>query len=137
MKKWKINQEIYHRLNTVHDDDLSNFDYEISDDIVNNAVRYFKERDIGWIWPAKSYMVAICYSKWLSENFGGDPIDYLSDPELLYNNDDYYKPYFSNQFVYDSILDQIGGWNFDQNKGVVPEVKYYYEKEFMYSDLTK
>jgi protochlorophyllide reductase len=71
MEDWKIRQELYHRLNTVHDDDLNDKNIEITDNIVIDAVRYFTEKDIGWIYPSKSYMVAICYAKWLSEEFGG------------------------------------------------------------------
>lgn len=131
MKEWKIKQEIYHRLNTEFTDDASNFDIEISEDIIDNAVRYFKTTDIGWIWPAKSYMVGICYAKWLSEIYGGDPIiDYLEDPELLYGNDPYFVSYSTDPATYHKILDQIGGWEFDNSQGVVSQVRHYFDLEF-------
>ena len=41
MKDWKIKQELYHRLNRTHDDDLKEVKVEIDDDIVGNAIRYF------------------------------------------------------------------------------------------------
>jgi hypothetical protein len=128
--EWKILQEIYHRLNVNFTDDASNFDIEINDDIINNAVKYFKQRDIGYIWPAKSYMVGICYAKWLSKEFGGNPLDYLSDPELLYNNDPYFKSYDDDSDTYNKILDKIGSWDFDESAGVVPDVRQYFIKEF-------
>lgn len=131
MKDWKIRQEIYHRLNTEFDDDLKTKDVVISDDIVNNAVRYFKERDIGWIYPAKSYMVGICYARWLSESYGGNPIEYLDEEDLLYRNDPYFKIYSLDKEVYDEILKKIGNWNFDQYIGMIPDVRSYFEKEFM------
>lgn len=130
MKEWKIRQELYHRLNPVYEDDLKKFKVEIEEDIINNAVRYFTETDVGWIYPAKSYMVAICYSKWLSEDFGGNPLDYLKDEDLLHHNDPYYVPYHKDSNTYDEILSKIGYWNF-ANIGIVPDVKYYYEKEFL------
>jgi hypothetical protein len=134
MKEHKIRQEIYHRVNREHDDDLKNFDIIISDKIVNDAVKYFTTKEIGWVYPGKSYMVGICYSKWLSKEFGGDPLDYLKDPELLYNNDPYFKPYQDDMNTYDSILEIIGGWNFNETTGLVPDVKKYFIKEFGMDD---
>ncbi len=128
--EWKIRQEIYHRLNTEYDDDLKNFKIEINEDVVGNAVRYFKSRDIGWIYPAKSYMVGICYARWLANEFGGRPLEYLDDPELLFNNDDYFKNYSSDPKTYIQILERIGGWDFDENMGLVPDVKNYFLAEF-------
>jgi hypothetical protein len=136
MKDWKLRQEIYHRLTTEHEDSAENFDYEISDNIVNNAVKYFVTTDIGWIWPAKSYMVGICYARWLSVQFGGRPLEYLIDPELLYNNDPYFKPYNEDPQSYIQILEQIGGWDFNETLGVVPQVKKYYNLEFGESEWT-
>ena len=130
MKEWKMHQEIYHRLNPVYDDDERNFEIEISDNIIDNAIKYFLTTDIGWIWPAKSYMVGICYAKWLAEIYGGDPLSYLEDPDLLYNNDPYYVSYPSDPDTYNKILCGIGGWNFDNQLGVVPQVRHYFDLEF-------
>jgi hypothetical protein len=129
--EWKIRQEIYYRLNTDFDDDLKTKKVEISDDIVNNAVRYFNDRNIGWIYPAKSYMVGICYSRWLSEYFGGEPLSYLKDQSLLYNNDPYFQTYDQDKKVYDQILLKINHWKFDETIGLVPDVKKYFMEEFM------
>jgi hypothetical protein len=131
MDDWKVRQEIYHRLNTTHTDDAENFDIVISNDIVDNAIKYFLTKDIGWIWPAKSYMVAICYSKWLTNCFGGTYFDYLEDPDLLYGNDPYFVTYSTDPETYHKILNAIGGWNFDNQAGVVPEVYHYFVKEFL------
>jgi hypothetical protein len=130
MKEHKVRQEIYHRLNKEYDDDLKNFKAIINDDVVGDAVKYFTTRDIGWVYPAKSYMVGICYAKWLAEEFGGEPLDYLMDPELLYNNDPYFKPYQEDTDTYNKILDRIGSWNFKETTGLVPDVKQYFIKEF-------
>ena len=133
MKEWKIRQDLYHRLETTHRDDLNQVDIRIETDIVNNAIRYFTETNVGWIYPAKSYMVAICYSKWLSEIFGGEPIEYLNDEDLLYNNDPYFVPYHKDKENYDKILKEINGWNFE-NIGFVPDVKQYFDDEFLIKD---
>ena len=134
MKEWKIRQEVYHRINQVFDDDLNTKEIVLSDDITNNAVRYFTERDIGWIYPAKSYMVGICYARWISEHFGGDPIEYLDDVDLLYGNDPYFVTYTDNSTIYDQILEAIGGWKFDTAQGMVPDVRQYFDDEFMIAD---
>jgi len=130
MLDWKIRQEIYHKLNTEHDDDLNTKDIVITTDIVDNAIRYFKETNIGWIYPAKSYMVGICYARWLSEEYGGHPLSYLEDTELLYGNDPYFVQYSTDPTSYHKILNSIGGWEFDEI-GMVPDVKEYYKAEFM------
>lgn len=131
MKDWKVRQELYHRLHTEHSDDLNTKDVIISDNIVGNALEYFSRTNIGWIYPAKSYMVAICYARWLSELFGGIPEEYLEDPELLYNNDPYFVQYSTDPKSYHTILNAIGGWEFDESQGMVPDVREYFEEEFM------
>jgi hypothetical protein len=131
MTEWKIRQEIYHRLNKDFKDDLKQFDIEISDEIVKNCLKYFTEKNVGWIYPAKSYMVGICYSKWLSEQYGGTPYDYLDDPNLLYGNDPYFVNYSSDKKTYDEILNNINCWNFDETLGMVLDVKEYFIDEFM------
>lgn len=131
MEDWKARQEIYHRINTEHSDDLKNFDIEITETVVADAVRYFTSTNVGWIYPSKSYMVAICYARWLSKDFGGRPLEYLSDPDLLHGNDPYYVTYSEDPLTYHQILQKIGGWDFNELLGIVPDVKEYYIKEFM------
>lgn len=128
---WKIRQEIFHRLQTEHDDDLNTKNIIISDNTVNDAIKYFNERDIGWIYPAKSYMVGLCYARWLAKEFGGRPLEYLEDPDLLYGNDPYFVTYSLDPKTYIQILDQIGGWDFNESLGMVPDVRKYFEEEFM------
>lgn len=128
---WKIRQEIFHRLQTEHDDDLNTKNIIISDNTVNDAIKYFNQRDIGWIYPAKSYMVGLCYARWLAKEFGGRPLEYLEDPDLLYGNDPYFVTYSLDAKTYIQILDQIGGWDFDESLGMVPDVRKYFEEEFM------
>jgi hypothetical protein len=131
MNEWKIRQDLYHRLNKEHDDELIDKDIVMTNNIVENAVRYFNNRNIGWVYPSKSYMVGICYARWLSEEFGGIPEEYLDDAELLYNNDPYFVKYSRDPGTYHQILNQINGWSFDQTQGLVPDVREYFIKEFM------
>jgi hypothetical protein len=131
MEDWKTRQEIYHRLQTEYSDDLKNFDITITSSTVDDAVRYFTSTDIGWIYPAKSYMVGICYAKWLANDFGGRPLEYLDDPSLLHGNDPYFVTYTGDPLTYLQILQKIGGWEFNEFLGIVPDVKEYYIKEFM------
>jgi hypothetical protein len=128
---WKIKQEIYHRLNNQHDDDLSLHPVEMSEDIVGSAVRYFSENTQGWVYPAKSYVVAICYARWLSEQYGGGGFEYLEDPDLLYGNDPYFVTYSTDPLTYHNILNNIGSWSFDETIGIIPDVRKYFEEEFM------
>lgn len=131
MEEWKVRQEIYHRLHNEFDDDLNTKHIELSKDIVKDALRYFSETNIGWVYPSKSYMVAICYARWLSEEFGGNPIDYLNDIDLLFGNDPYFVTYDEDPVTYNQILGYIGGWQFDENVGYVADVKKYFVEEFM------
>ena len=134
-KEWKIRQEIYHRLNPVHSDDLKKVKIVICNDnkIVDYAVEYFSNNNLGWIYPAKSYVVAICYSLWLKEIWNGNVLDYLDDPDLLYGNDPYFVRYSNKKEVYDSIINSIG-WKFNSKLGVIPDIRKYFEEEFMLND---
>lgn len=135
MQEWKIKQEIFHRLNKEHTDDLNKV--EITEctpaQTLDYAIEYFTNDQLGWVYPAKSYVVAICYSMWLTRYFGGNFWDYLNDPDLLYNNDPYYVPYNDDKETYDSIVNAVG-LGFDPRLGVIPDIKEYFDKEFMIDD---
>ena len=130
-KEWKFRQEVFHRLQTEHSDDLNTKNVEMTTNVVKDAVRYFNEREIGWIYPSKSYMVGICYAKWLAQHFGGRPLEYLDDQDLLYGNDPYFVAYHNDPHTYTRILELINGWDFDETQGMVPDVYQYFLEEFM------
>lgn len=130
MEEWKVRQELYHRLHKNYIDDLRDVEITITQNIVEDAVDYFFNSNKGWIYPSKSYMVAICYAKWLSEQFGGLPEDYLNDETLLYNNDPFFIEYSRDPETYHKILQRINGWNFNASLGMVPDVKKYFVEEF-------
>jgi hypothetical protein len=131
MKDWKVKQEIFHRLNNKYEDDLNDKDIELNTDIVGNAVKYFTTTELGWVYPAKSYVVGICYAKWISELYSENFYEILNDEDLLYRNDPYFIPYNQNKKDYDAII-KIVGLNFDENIGIIPDIKEYFIKEFNY-----
>lgn len=131
MKEWKIKQEIFHRLNKNHDDDLKNHKIIIDENIVENAVKYFETTELEWVYPAKSYVVAICYARWISEEYNENFYDLLNDEMLLFGNDPHFKTYSENKEFYDEILNRVG-LNFDVKKGIIPDVRKYYEQEINY-----
>ena len=127
-KEWKIRQALYHKLNSDYTDDLKKIKIEINKNIVENAVRYFFNEDMPFIYPSKSYVVAICYAYWLSKDFSEDFYELLDDNNLLYGNDPYFKTYSEDTKTYDEILKKV--MPLDENKGIVPDIKNYYMAEF-------
>jgi hypothetical protein len=128
--EWKIRQEIFHRLNTNHDDDLKLHNIVIDDNIVESSIKYFTTTELGWVYPAKSYVVGICYARWISKYFGENFYEVLNDSSLLFNNDPYFVTYENDKDIYDGIL-KIIGLDFDETLGIVPDIKEYFMKEFM------
>jgi hypothetical protein len=104
---------------------------EINEEVVKYALQYFQTKEIGWIYPSKSYVVAICYAKWLSEDFGEDFYELLNDEELLAGNDPYFVTYKKSKDLYDEIINNIE--NFDENRGVIPDIRKYYEEEILWN----
>ena len=130
MKDWKARQMAFHA--TSKDDfrdDLNEVDIVISEDIVGDAVLHFEEKVDEWIYPSKSYVVAICYAKWLEQDFDEDFYEVLDDPDLLFGNDPYFVPYSEDEGTYQAILEEI---HFDEFSGMVPDIYEYYKEEMLY-----
>ena len=127
MKEWKIKQEIYHRLNKEHGDDLRNVEIVISQNVKEDALRHFFERVDEWIYPSKSYFVAFCYAYWIKVEYNEDFWELLNDPDLLYGNDPYFKTYDEDPEVYDFLFDHVD-WPIPMT-GMVPDVREYYDEE--------
>jgi hypothetical protein len=128
--EWKVRQALYHHIQTDYTDDMSKFNIEISDDILTNALRYFNDDTIGFVYPAKSYVVAICYARWLNEMYGIDVYQLMDDPDLLFGNDPYFIPYSQAKSTYDAIIDVVT-LKFDETIGVIPDVKMYFDAEML------
>jgi len=129
MQEWRMRQEIYHRLNKDHDDDLNKIDFIYDEHFVEyNVLRHFEERIDDWLYPAKSYFVAFCYAYWISVDFNENFWELLRDPNLLAGNDPFFKPYDEDPSIYNMLFDTI---QFPiPMTGMVPDVRKYYEKEF-------
>lgn len=131
-KEWKIRQELYHRMVTDHTDDLNKIPIQFSDDVIGDAVKYFYNKNMPFIYPSKSYVVGICYAYWLSKDFDENFYELLNDKNLLYGNDPYFKIYKEDINTYNSILEKI--MPLDESKGIVPDIKEYYKKEFLINE---
>ena len=111
-----------------HRDDLTDVDVVMRPfTIVEDALMHFNERVDEWIYPAKSFFVAICYANWLTEDFGEYFYEALDYDHLL-PDDPYFIPYSKGKEIYDNILKSL---NFNDAKGMVPDVHEYYKEEFM------
>ena len=131
MQEWKIRSKIYNDLNVdkKHRDDLNEVDIVLTKNVVRDAVKHFNKRVDSWIYPSKSYFVAICYANWIVEDFGGFFYDILNDPDLL-PGDPFFVPYQQDKETYDKILKKV---KFYDNKGMVPDVYEYYREEILES----
>jgi hypothetical protein len=129
MKDWKARQAAFHHANKKHKDDLKDEDILYSEDIVDDVLMHFAQYVPDWIYPAKSYVVAICYAKWLEQDFGEDFYEVLDDPELLFGNDPYFVPYSEDENIYDAILKEL---DFNEDLGMVPDIYEYYREEMFF-----
>jgi hypothetical protein len=127
MKEWKIKQQMYHMLHQgKYDDDLNEVEIVMTDNVVEDAVRHFNEYVDQWIYPSKSFVVAICYAYWISEDFHEDFYELLNDVELLAGNDPYFAVYDDYKYIYDRIISEVLPLKM---KGMVPDIRKYYEEE--------
>ncbi len=105
---------------------MNNVEIVISNEY-NDIIRHFHEKVDQWIYPAKSYFVAVCYASWIVEDYSEDLIELLKDPMLLAGNDPYFKTYDEDPNTYDKILKDIELPL--KMTGMVPDVKEYYDEE--------
>lgn len=101
---YKEYQQLYDALVTEHPDDFANMEIVIEDELVNNALHYFKEATFPLIYPAKSYAVAIIYATKLNELYDIPVIDVLDDSDLFLGQDPYFIPYSEDPETYDAIM---------------------------------
>ena len=127
MKEWKLKQEIYHRLNKEYSDDLNKVEIRMTDEVYEECIKHFYDQVDEWIYPSKSYFVAVCYASWISQDYEEDIVDLLKDPMLLAGNDPYFKTYDEDPDMYTKILSQIELPI--PMRGMVPDVRRYYDEE--------
>ena len=127
MKDWKIWQEMYNRLVQDHTDARHLHRREEQPFHIEDALNYVRQQSPIGIYPAKSFMVAIIYAKMINEVYGDDFYETLNDPDLLYNQDDYFVPYFQAKDTYDQILLRLDGMGIWWKYGWAPKtVEYFY-----------
>lgn len=134
MLDWKTRQQLFNSTAEEFTDDLNKVDIRTEEDSVTWAVKHFNERVDEWVYPAKSYFVAICYAYWISLDFRYDFLDLLDDPNLLAGNDPYFKIYSEDKATYNAILEQIEIPDPSSQMGMVPDVRSYYVEEMMFDD---
>lgn len=134
MLDWKTRQQLFNLTAEQFSDDLNLVDIRTEVDSVTWAVKHFNERVDEWVYPAKSYFVAICYATWISYDFKEDFYDLLNDPDLLAGNDPYFKPYSEDKETYNAILELIELPDPSTQKGMVADVRSYYEEEMMFDE---
>jgi len=132
MLNWKTRLQLFNSTATEFTDDLNKVDIRTEEDSVIWAVKHFYERVDEWVYPAKSYFVAICYAYWISLDFKYDFYELLDDKDLLAGNDPYFKPYSEDKETYNAILDHISLPDPSSQTGMVPDVRSYYEEEMMF-----
>lgn len=131
VSEWKIIQDVYHKTTEVHGDELDNFVYEIvkGSDILDHALEYFRNKKKPYVYPSKSYIVAIVYADYINQRWPNEDFyDLLDDPSLLYNNDDFFKIYSKDPHLYDILIDE---YKKNRNAGMLPDIREWAKKEFM------
>ena len=127
MKEWKIYQSIYNSLVTDHTDGSEKHDTEMSDEIVENALRFVTSAETHSTYPAKSYIVAIVYATLLAKEYGESFYEVLDDPELLNGQDRFFVPYSQDPGSYDAIIARLENIPVWMESGWVPyTVNYFY-----------
>ena len=132
MLDWKTRLQLFNSTAEEFTDDLNKVDIRTEEDSVTWAVKHFNERVDEWVYPAKSYFVAICYAYWISLDFRYDFIELLDDKDLLAGNDPYFKTYSEDKETYNAILNQAELPDPSSQMGMVPDVRSYYEEEMMF-----
>lgn len=146
MQEHKIRQAIYHKITPLDDilDDVEKkepviyLENEPEGETVDTIVRYFHAEVKELIYPAKPFVVALVYSCLLEKHFGIPFYESLSDPELLYGNDKWFKPYPEAKSVYDRAIAYLAEKLEDvvkENKDALPpqicSTMGYFRKEFL------
>lgn len=128
-------------MNPHFSDDLENEEIifeDLPEMIVKRALDYPKVQSKELYYPGKSYCIAVTYAKLLEIHFKEDFISCLDDPDLLFNNDPYFRPYSSDKNVYDQIISGYD-WKVLEDHSLTSvnfqkSLSYFFE-EFLLKDL--
>ena len=106
-KEYKTYQQLYDLLVEDHPDDFTKMEFVVKDEIVENALSYFKGQVFPLIYPAKSYAVAIIYATLIHREYGYPVVETLNDPDLFLGQDGYFVPYSADPENYDKLLERV------------------------------
>lgn len=142
MEDWKIRRQLYYSHKTDFSDDWKHFEnrivvrnYKVADD----ALLYLTKQQDQLYYPGKTYAIAVAYACWLKKEFGGLLINYLKDPDLLFD-DPYFIPYKSDPKTYDLILTHLDFsklLNVDQKLKDLQLTRRYFHQEFLLDENGK
>ncbi|MNO14057.1 hypothetical protein D3C76_36970 [compost metagenome] len=122
---YKDYQRLYNEIVRDHTDAFELMELVESDELIENALHYFKEATFPLYYPAKSYSVAIIYAQKLHELYGLDIYDTLRDEDLFLGQDPYFVTYDKDPATYDAILERLKGIPDWMDSGWAPQtVKY-------------
>lgn len=77
------------------------------DKVIRDALNYISFQQDDMFYPGKSYAVAAMYAKYVSQLTNYPIRSILDFPDLLNNDDPYFKTYSEDPVVYESIIDYV------------------------------
>jgi citrate synthase len=80
--------------------------------------------------PRATILKSTCDKLFAKRRVSDPLLDIAKELEHAALNDPYFVEYSRDPKPYHQILNQIG-WDFDETQGMVPDVKQYFEEEFM------
>lgn len=111
MKEYKLKQINFNLLgefaDTLNAD--SHTTESSSEEIIENAISYLTTPMSHISYPSKSYAVALIYSYLIEKYFHEDFWISLNDENLFCGNDLHFSPYSKSPFIYNEILNRVGG----------------------------
>jgi hypothetical protein len=140
MKEYKVKQYIYNKTIKV-DDNLSDIQHSIKEMADSEMISYicdYFSREMKTIFPAKSFAVAIIYSRLIEKYFNEPFYTCLKDKDLFLGTDKYFIPYDDGKNIYDksiSYLELHDLFDFEKNDNILVKktVQYFYD-EFLWKE---
>lgn len=136
-RSYKVYQKLYNQLVINHTDDFSLMEFIEDSEIVNNALKYFKEATFPLIYPAKSYSVAIIYATLIEMEYGIPLRETLNDDDLFLGQDDFFVPYHADSITYEKIIDKLRNVPNWINSGWASKTKEYFYLECTEEGINK
>lgn len=126
---YKQYQALYAAMVQEHSDDFSKMSWVEHPELIENAIKYFKDQSFPLIYPAKSYAVAIIYATLIEQHYGFALRDVLDDEDLFLGNDDFFVPYSKDPITYEAILERLSEMPDWINSGWAPKTAHYFYLE--------